>query len=102
MSADAGAPVVLFAEFTAHPGLAHRVGDLLAGFANDVRREPGTIAFDPCSRADAPHRFFVFECYRDRAAFQAHLDTEHGARFNAALRDLIVEDGSQLTFLTPL
>jgi quinol monooxygenase YgiN len=44
----------------------------------------------------------VFESYRDEAAFQAHLAAEHGARFNAALADLIEEDASVLSWLQPL
>ncbi|MFH8253308.1 hypothetical protein ACH3VR_23290, partial [Microbacterium sp. B2969] len=39
------------------------------------------------------------EVYRDLESFEAHLTAPYGGPFNRALRNLIVEDGSQLTFL---
>ena len=95
-------PVVLIAEFTALPGQAETVATLLAGLAADVRREPGNIAFDCYQRQDEPHRFVVYEIYRDPAAFEAHIGAEYGAVFNARLQELIVEPNSILTFLKPM
>ena len=46
-----------------------------------------------------PRRWFVYEVYRDAAAFEAHISADYGATFNAALNPLIEEDGSQLTWL---
>ncbi len=93
--------VVLYAEFTAKPDVVDEVEDLLRGFARTVRAEPGNVTFDVYRRADSPARFYVFEIYRDRAAFEKHLAAESGREFNAALGELIVEDGSELTFLQP-
>ena len=67
---------------------------LLLELTAAVRREPGNLRFDPYTQAARPAEFFVFEAYRDEAAFQAHLAAEHGARFNAALANLIEEDAS--------
>lgn len=92
-------PVVLYAEFTALPGKADQVEELLRGLVADVRQEPGNEVFDAYRVEEASDRFFVFEVYRDRAAFEAHLAAPYGEGFNAALGALIVEDGSQLTFL---
>ena len=44
----------------------------------------------------------VLEVYRDEAAFQAHLGAEQGARFNAELADLILEEASLLSWLHPV
>jgi quinol monooxygenase YgiN len=93
--------VVLYAEFTAKPDVVDTVEELLRGFARTVRAEPGNLAFDVYRRADAPARFYVFEIYRDRAAFEKHLAAESGREFNDALGELIVEAGSELTFLQP-
>lgn len=93
--------VVLYAEFTAKPGAAEAVEELLREFAHTVRAEPGNIVFDVYRRADSPERFYVFEIYRDRAAFEDHLAAESGRVFNVALGELIVEAGSELTFLRP-
>ena len=93
--------VVLYAEFTAKPGTADEVEELLRGFARTVRAEPGNVVFDVYRRADSPERFYVFEIYRDRAAFDEHLGAEAGRDFNDSLGELIVEAGSELTFLRP-
>ena len=91
--------VVLYAEFTAKPGAAAVVDELVSGFAQTVRAEPGNLTFDVYRRAESPDRFVVFEVYRDSAAFDEHLAAESGRAFNAELRDLIVEAGSELNFL---
>jgi quinol monooxygenase YgiN len=90
---------VLYAEFTARPGTAPDIAHLLREYAAAVRSEPGNIAFDVYRRKEAPDRFFVFEIYRDRAAFEQHLAAEAGRVFNGALTGLIRETASELTFL---
>ena len=93
---------VLFAEFTALPGCEETVAELLGRLAEDVRREPGCIEFAPHRLSSAPSKFFVYEVYRDDDAFAAHIDAPYGREFNTQLAALIVEDGSQLTWLNPL
>jgi quinol monooxygenase YgiN len=93
--------VVLYAEFTAKPDAVDEVEELLRGFAHTVRAEPGNVTFDVYRRADSPSSFYVFEIYRDRTAFEDHLAAESGREFNDALSALIVEAGSELTFLQP-
>lgn len=96
------APIILHARFTAKPGEAERVAALLRDFSAAVRAEEGNIVFDATRLVDDPDRFFVYEVYRDEAAFQAHLAAPAGAPFNAALQELIVEPASVLTFLRRL
>jgi quinol monooxygenase YgiN len=91
---------ILVAEFTVRPGGEARVAELVRSLAEQVRGEPGNVLFEVHTRADDPRSYWVYEVYRDEAAFQAHLAAPHGARFNAQLQDLIEEDGSVLTFLT--
>ncbi len=98
----ADAKVTLIAEFTALPGQADAVDTLLAGLAEDVRRETGNLVFECYRRRDNDAKFIVYEVYEDRAAFAAHIAADYGAVFNAALRKLIVEPNSVLTFLAPL
>lgn len=90
---------VLYAEFTARPGCADEVADLIAGLARDVHTEPGNLTFVAHRLAEDPHRFFVYEQYRDEEAFEAHLAMPYGKVFNERLNELIVEEHSQLTFL---
>ncbi|MFH8253100.1 putative quinol monooxygenase [Microbacterium sp. B2969] len=92
-------PVVLYARFTAQDGCADEVENLLRDLVANVRNEPGNIVFDAYREKDHDHRFFVFEVYRDLESFEAHLTAPYGGPFNRALRNLIVEHGSRLTFL---
>lgn len=93
------APQVLYAQFTASAGNEEQVAALVRGYADLVRAEPGNLLFSASRKRDEPAAFFVYEEYRDAAAFAAHRSAEYGAIFNRALADLIVESGSQLTFL---
>lgn len=102
MSTAPTGTIALYAEFAAVPGRADDVERLIAAFAEVVRAEPGNVVFDVYREADAPDRFFVYEIYRDQAAFEAHIAAAAGAAFNAELNELIVGDGSTLTFLRPL
>ena len=95
------AAVVLYAEFTAKPGQEERVDELIGGLTDQVRAEPGNLEFVVYRERDESRRFFVFERYANEEAFQTHIGADYGAVFNAALGDLIEEDGSQLTFLVP-
>jgi quinol monooxygenase YgiN len=94
-----GEPVILHARFTARPEQLTTVERLIRGLAADVAQEPGNVEFTVYQEALDRCRFFVFERYVDRAAFEAHLAADYGAAFNAKLTDLIVENGSRLTFL---
>lgn len=95
-------PTILHATFTAQPRTGDRVAALLRDFAEVVRAEEGNVVFDATRLVDDPDRFFVYEVYRDEAAFQAHIAAPAGVPFNAALQALIVEPSSQLTFLRRL
>lgn len=95
-------PITLIAEFTARPREADTVAELLAGLAVLVCQEPGNVAFDCFRKLEDASKFVVYEIYRDKAAFEAHISAAYGAVFNARLRELIVEPNSVLTFLTPL
>lgn len=107
--------VELIARFTALPGRGEEVAGLLLALAARVREEPGCLVFESYRIGPAPSGsgvttepepvgagFVVLEAYRDEEAFAAHLAADYGAEFNAALGPLIVEDGSVLTFMTPI
>jgi len=94
--------ISLYAEFTATPGNTERVSGLIAEFAATVRAEPGNLRFDAHSVASNPATFFVYELYRDQAAFDAHLAQPSGSAFNRALSALVEGGGSTLTMLSPI
>jgi len=92
----------LYAEFTAVPGREHELAELVRQLTVDVRNEPGNVAFEPFTRADAPRSYIVFEIYRDDDAFEAHLASAHSRAFNARLSTLIEGTASTLKGLDPL
>lgn len=96
------AVIALYAEFTARPGHESEVARLLRDLTAHVRREAGCIRFDPHQLGNDPAAFFVYEEYRDPAAFDAHRAAAYGAEFNRQLGSLIEGDGSTLTMLAPL
>jgi quinol monooxygenase YgiN len=84
---------VVIAEFTVKPGampaflaLAHDDARL------SVAHEPGCLAFDVAVAQDDPGAVVFYEVYDDRAAFDAHLQTPHLARFRAGFPALIVAE----------
>ena len=91
---------ILHATFTALPGFEDEVAQMIADLADKVRTEPGNVVFDVYRHADNPAKFFVFEVYRDQAAFEAHIAMPYGKPFNDRLEQIIEEPSSQLTFLT--
>ena len=63
-----------------------------------LAEEPGCLRFDVCSEDmggqdvgdDAPPvRVFLYEIYRDRGAFDAHLASAHFQSFDAATRPMV-------------
>ncbi|MDJ0376751.1 putative quinol monooxygenase [Cryobacterium sp. PH31-L1] len=97
-----GPVIALYAEFTALPGHEGEVARLLRDLTSHVRREAGCIRFDPHQLDTDPATFFVYEEYRDPAAFDAHRAAAYGAEFNRELGLLVTGGGSTLTFLSPL
>lgn len=93
--------VALFAEFTAQEGAESEVEELIRELAARVRGVDGNLLFEVHRRTDEPRRYFVYEVYADRDAFDRQLDAEHNRAFNAAIGAHIEEPETQLTWLTP-
>ena len=53
-------------------------------------REPGCRQFDVCDDPKRAGVIFLYELYDDRAAFDAHLATEHYKRFDAAVASMLL------------
>ncbi len=70
----------------ARPGEEQAVGAILAGLVSATMAEPGVKLFRPYRSPTDPAHFFLFELYRDEAAWDAHQRTEH---FKAAIADLV-------------
>ena len=49
--------------------------------------EPGCYQFDVVQDASDPNKLYLYEVYRDRAAFEAHLQAPHFLRWRDAVKD---------------
>jgi quinol monooxygenase YgiN len=90
----------LIATFRAQPDAIDQVRDLIVGYGESVRQEPGNVFFEIYTDNSDPAAFVIVERYRNDEAFSAHLGTELGKEFNAKLSALIEGTGSELQFLT--
>jgi len=80
---------------------ADRVAALLPEHTRLSRAEPGCLRFEVWRSQSDPCRFAVSECFRDRAAFEAHrarAETTVWARATRGIpRDYVIaEEGGQL------
>lgn len=70
----------------AREGKAEQLAKLLADLAASSNAEPGMKVFLPYRSPDDPKRFFIYELYRDEAAWSEHQETAH---FKNALPELL-------------
>lgn len=54
-----------------------------------LETEPGCRQFDVIGVSDAPTEFMLYELYDDKAAFDAHLKTQHFLEFDAKVADMV-------------
>lgn len=75
---------VVTVEFTAVPAHRSELGKALQRqAANSLSLETECHTFLVSTDANDGNRFFLYEEYTDRAAFDAHLASDHFAEFNA-------------------
>jgi quinol monooxygenase YgiN len=71
---------------------------------HSVLDEPGCLRFDVVQDDEDPTKFWLYEVYRDQAAFDHHLTTPHLHRWRAAVKDWFAEPSqasrSHSVFLT--
>ena len=82
---------VIFVDFQLKPGTEKQFRALIDANADaSVRDEPGCLQFDVLEPEGEAGRVLLYEIYRDRAAFEAHLKTGHFRIFNDASADMIL------------
>ena len=69
--------VVLAVTWVAREGEREAVEDLLRRLMPLSRAEPGCLQYDVHMDPDDPDTFFLFECYADAAALEAHAASPH-------------------------
>lgn len=66
-------------------------GRVLRQAEDSLEREPGCHVFDVCRDPIQRGRFFLYEVYDDREAFDAHLRSAHFAAFDDDVRDWVAD-----------
>ncbi len=77
---------------TVYPGQMPAFMELMRSNAEKaLRDEPGCLRFDVAQDDARPDEVFLYELYKDAAAFQAHLATPHFLAFDAAAGPMIAQ-----------
>ena len=72
---------VVVAVWTARAGEAGRVREVLARMSGPSRLEPGCLVYRIQQKEDDPCVFLLYEVYRSRSDYEAHLASEHFTRY---------------------
>lgn len=81
---------VIIVDFRLNPGAKAAFLRLIRENARtSCRDEPGCRRFDVLAVPNEAERIVLYEIYDDRAAFDAHLKTQHFAQFNEASASLV-------------
>lgn len=87
----------IFVTVKIKPELRQRFLEVIEDDATaSVRDEPGCLRFEVLQDASDPETYYFFEVYRDEAAIQAHRETPHFARWNAASQELLQRPAQRL------
>ncbi|HLF93136.1 MAG TPA: putative quinol monooxygenase [Planctomycetota bacterium] len=84
----------------AKPEKAEALVELATYNSGCSRKEPGNLRFDVLRQVDNPLRFSLYEVYRDEAAFKAHQQTDHYARWKREIDGLLAAPRSSDKFTT--
>jgi len=63
------------------------VAAMLDDAHGSVVNEPGCVRFDVIQNEKDPNRIYLYEVYKDRAAFDFHVTTPHFLKWNDAVKD---------------
>ena len=65
-----------------------------------TRDEPGCFRFDILQDPEVPTRFYLYEVYRDEAAFEAHLEAPHFLKWRDAVQSFFDGDIGRIDMKT--
>ncbi|GLQ91653.1 putative quinol monooxygenase [Dyella acidisoli] len=93
---QAPAPYVRIAQLDVDPQRLEEFKAVLQeSVSTSVHVEQGVYALYAVALKDSPHRFLVFEMYKDEAAYNSHRETPHFRRFFESTQKM----GASRTFL---
>ena len=83
-------PIVRIAELEIDPGQLAAYRDALKEeIATSIRVEPGGLALYAVSVRDHPTQVRIFETYKDKAAYESHLQTPHFKKYKDATQGMV-------------
>jgi quinol monooxygenase YgiN len=71
---------VVSAYWRAKEGKADRLAAVIEELLEPSRAEPGNVFYQAHRSVEDPQQFYLYEQYRDEAAYEAHQATEHFTR----------------------
>jgi quinol monooxygenase YgiN len=74
--------IFIVVKFAVRPDVAEQWLARVAPFTAATRAEPGNVFFEWARSVERPNQFVLLEAFRDRAAGEAHVHSEH---FQAAM-----------------
>jgi quinol monooxygenase YgiN len=85
--------------FTFAPKDANKAGAMLRELRGSSREEEGVIGFDIARSQTKPNVFAMWEQYKDKAAFDVHIATEHFNRLVASgVRPMALQRDGETVF----
>jgi quinol monooxygenase YgiN len=72
---------VLAVTWVARPGEEERIEEILRTLVPLSRAERGCLQYNAHRSSEDPRRFFLYEIYKDEAAFTEHNESDHFKRF---------------------
>lgn len=83
--------IVIVVKMPVRPELADEFPTLVQEFTEAVRAEPGNLGFDWHRSVDEPDRYVLVEAFRDGAAGEAHVASDHFQAAMALLPELLAD-----------
>jgi len=81
--------IFIAVKFAIRPYVADQSLTRVASFTAATRAEPGNVFFEWSRSVDRPNQFVLLEAFRDRAAGEAHVHSEHFQAAMAWMPDVI-------------
>jgi len=83
--------IFIVVKFSVRPAVAEQWLVRVAPFTAATRAEPGNVFFEWSRSVERPNQFVLLEAFRDRAAGEAHVHSEHFQAAMAWMPDAISE-----------
>eukprot|EP00933_Yihiella_yeosuensis_P060499 TRINITY_DN63256_c0_g1_i1.p1 TRINITY_DN63256_c0_g1~~TRINITY_DN63256_c0_g1_i1.p1 ORF type:complete len:104 (-),score=28.33 TRINITY_DN63256_c0_g1_i1:232-543(-) len=74
--------IAIFVSFEVKPDSLEEFKKIMGVDATETRKEPGCLRFDLLREKDSDTKYSLYEIYKDQAAMDHHVTTEHYKMWN--------------------